>query len=67
MDVKTLNKSSDLFTVESLSCFISMLYLDYYFLGDDALISEGSFIHTKYLCVLIHICIKGEVGAVEPI
>ena len=35
--------------------FISMLYLDLYVLGDDALISYGSFMQTKYLCVLIHI------------
>ena len=42
-------------------CFISLLYLDLYVLGDDALISQGSFVQTKYLCVLIHIWIKGEV------
>ena len=36
-------------------CFISLLYLDLYVLGDDALISWGSFLQTKYLCVLIHI------------
>ena len=36
-------------------CFISLLYLDLYVLGDDALISLGSFMQTKYLCVLIHI------------
>ena len=36
-------------------CFISLLYLDLYVLGDDALISWGSFMQTKYLCVLIHI------------
>ena len=36
-------------------CFISLLYLDLYVLGDDAWISEGSFMQTKYLCVLIHI------------
>ena len=36
-------------------CFISLLYLDLYDLGDDALISKGSFMQTKYLCVLIHI------------
>ena len=36
-------------------CFISLLYLDLYVLGDDALISYGSFMHNKYLCVLIHI------------
>ena len=36
-------------------CFISLLYLDLYVLGDDALISQGSFMQNKYLCVLIHI------------
>ena len=36
-------------------CFISLLYLDLYVLGDDALISQGSFMQAKYLCVLIHI------------
>ena len=36
-------------------CFISLLYLDLYVLGDDALISQGSFMQTKYLYVLIHI------------
>ena len=30
-------------------CFISLLYLDLYVLGDDALISKGSFMQTKYL------------------
>ena len=44
-------------------CFISLLYLDLYVLGDDALISNGPFMQTKYLYVLIHICIKGEVCA----
>ena len=48
-------------------CFISLLYLDLYVLGDGALISYGSFMQTKYLCVLIHIRIKGEVGAVKPV
>ena len=28
--------------------------------------SKGSFMQTKYLCVLIHIWIMGEVGAVKP-
>ena len=28
-------------------CFISLLYLDLYVLGDDALISSGSFMQTK--------------------
>ena len=36
-------------------CFIALLYLGLYVLGDDALISKGSFVQTKYLCVLIHI------------
>ena len=36
-------------------CFISLLYLDLYVLGVDALISQGSFMQTKYLCVLINI------------
>ena len=36
-------------------CFISLLYLELYVLGDDALISKGYFMQTKYLCVLIHI------------
>ena len=35
-------------------CFISFLYLDLYVLEDDALISKGSCMQTKYLCVLIH-------------
>ena len=35
-------------------CFIFLLYLDLYVLGDDALISKGSCMQTKYLCVLIH-------------
>ena len=36
-------------------CFVSLLYLDLYVLGDDALVGWGSFMQTKYLCVLIHI------------
>ena len=36
-------------------CFISLLFLDLYDSGDDALISLGSFMQTKYLCVLFHI------------
>ena len=34
-----LLRYSVLFTVESYLCFISLLYLDLYVLGDDALIS----------------------------
>ena len=36
-------------------CFISLLCFDLYVLGDDALISKGYLMQTKYLCVLIHI------------
>ena len=36
-------------------CFISFLYRDLYVFGDDALISSGSFMQTKHLCVLINI------------
>ena len=45
--------------------FISFIYLDLYILGDDALISKGSFMQTKHLCVLIHIRTKGEAGAIK--
>ena len=48
-------------------CFISLLYLELYVLGDDALINYGSIMKTKYLCVLIHIRIKGEAGTVKPV
>ena len=41
-------------------CFISILYLEIYVLGDDALISQESFMQTKHLCALIHIWTKGE-------
>ena len=32
-------------------CFISLLYLDLYVLGDDDLISKGSFMQTIYIYV----------------
>ena len=48
-------------------CFISVLYLGLHVFGDDALISQGSYMQTKHLSVLIHICTKGEVGAVRPV
>ena len=35
-------------------CFISLLCLGLCVLVDDALISKGSFMQTKHLCVLIH-------------
>ena len=46
---------SVLFNGESLSLLYLLVYLDLYVLGDDALISKGSFMQNKYLCVLIHI------------
>ena len=36
-------------------CFISLLFLDLYVLGDDALITYRPFMQTKYLYVLVHI------------
>ena len=36
-------------------CFISLIYLNLYVLGDAALIRLEFFVQTKYLCVLIHI------------
>ena len=36
-------------------CFISILYLDLFVFGNDALISNGFFMQTKHQCVLIHI------------
>ena len=36
-------------------CFISLLYLDLYVLGDSALVGWVSFVQAGYLCVLIHI------------
>ena len=41
--------------LSSYLCFISVLYIDLYVLGDGALISLGSFMQTKYLFVLIQI------------
>ena len=42
-------------------CCISFLYLDLFVLGDDSMISQGSFMQTKHLSDLIHIRIKGDV------
>ena len=42
-------------TVESLSLLYLLLYLGLYVLGDNPRISLGSFMQTKYLCVLTHI------------
>ena len=41
-----------------------VLYLDLYVLEGDTLISPGSFMRTKRLCVLIHF---SEVGAVKHV
>ena len=38
-------------------------YLDLYLQGDDTSISQGSFMRTQYLFVLMHIRNKGEVGS----
>ena len=48
-------------------CFVSLLYLDLYVLGDDALIGWGSFIRAGYLCVLVRVWVGGWVGAIEPV
>ena len=44
-----------LFTVESLFLIYLIFISDLYVLGDDAVISYGSFMQTKHICVLIHI------------
>ena len=36
-------------------CFISFLYLDLFVLGENALISKGSLMQTKYLCLDPHL------------
>ena len=48
-------------------CFVSLLYLDLYVLGGDALISWGSFVRAGCLCVLVRVWVGGEVGAVRPV
>ena len=45
-------------------CFVSFLYLDLCLL-DDTSISEGYFMQTKHLFILIHIRNKGEVGTMK--
>ena len=52
-------------TFESLLCFVFFLYLDLYVLGDDTLLSKGSFMRTTLTRVLIHFRIKGEFGTVK--
>ena len=48
-------------------CFISLLCLVLYVLGDDALVGWGSFVQAKYLCVLIRVWVGGGVGASKPV
>ena len=43
----------------------TVVYLFVFVLGDDASMSEGSFILTKYIYVLIHIRNKGVVGTIK--
>ena len=50
-----LLRYSGLLLLSPYLCFISLLYLDLYDLGDDALISLWSSMQTKLQCVLIHI------------
>ena len=47
-------------------CFVSLLYLDLYVLGD-ALIGWGSFMRAGYLCVLVSVWVGGGGGAIEPV
>ena len=58
-----LLRFSVLFTVESLS-LLYLLVISYflYILGDDTLISWGSFMLTKYLCVSVRVWVEGGVG-----
>ena len=48
-------------------CFVSLLYLDLFVLGDDALVGWGSFVQAKYLCVLVRVWVGGGVGTVGPV
>ena len=51
----------------SCPCFVSLLCLDLYALGDGALVGWGSFVRARCLCDLIRIWVGGEVGAVGPV
>ena len=44
--------------------FVSLLYLDLYVLGEDALVGWGSLVGTRCLCVLVCVWDGAEVGAV---
>ena len=56
---------SVVYAVSPYVCFISFLFLDLYFLVDDASMRWGYLVQTKHLFVLIHFRIKGEVGTVK--
>ena len=56
---------SVVYAVSPYVCFISFLFLDLYFLVDDASMCWGYLVQTKHLFVLIHFRIKGEVGTVK--
>ena len=59
---------SEVYTVESLSlCYLPFVFIDLYVQGDDATMSYGSFMRTKYLCVLIHIRKEGDVCTVKHV
>ena len=64
-----LEESASYFVTSVLCDFscVTFLYLGWYVMGDDALISKGSFMQTKHVCVLIHITIKGVVGTVKHV
>ena len=62
-----LLRYSVLFTVESLS-LLYLLFISWFICyGRWCIDKLGVFQQTKYLCVLIHIWIKGEVGAVKQV
>ena len=48
-------------------CFVSLLCLGLYVLGDDALVGWESFVRARCLCVLVRIWVGGGVGAVGPV
>ena len=46
---------------------VYLLYLDFYVLGDDALVGWVSLMRAGYLCVLVRILVEGGDGAVGPV
>ena len=55
------------FTVESLSLLYLLVVSWFICFGGGALVGWGSFMRTGCLCVLVHIWVGGEVGAVRPV